>query len=179
MYRNFVLLVLCLISFVSFTFWPASAQTASKIGVVDGDKIFEQYPGVQDAQKKIADLQDALKDSVSESEKIYSEFEKQKKSETEKLTKKKELQAKIDTKAQETKKMIESISKKIEDDILQAIKKVSAEKGLDVVMDKRAVLSGGTDVTDLVSEQLKKKPPIANGDSQTSPSLEKSEKKTN
>ena len=156
MQRIIVVLFLFIVSF-----WPAYAQN-SMVGVVDGDRLFDEYPGVQEAQKKISDAQDNLKNIIEESEKIYSEFEKQKKSESEKTTKKKELQASIDSKAQDTKKLIESISIKIEDDILQAIKKTSAEKSLDIVFDKRAVLVGGIDVTELVSEQLKKKTPIAN-----------------
>ena len=40
---------------------------------------------------------------------------------------------------------------------MQSIKKVAAEKGLDVVLDKRAVLLGGQDITDVVSVELKKK----------------------
>ena len=142
--------------------WPAFAQSSAKVGIVDGEKLFDEYPAAQDASKKIADAQDELRDLIAETEKIYSEFEKQKKSEAEKLTKKKELQTKIDAKAQETKKMIEGLSAKIEDDILQAIKKISLEKGIEVVFDKRAVLSGGVDITNIVSEQLKKKTPIAN-----------------
>ncbi|OGI20042.1 MAG: hypothetical protein A3B68_00345 [Candidatus Melainabacteria bacterium RIFCSPHIGHO2_02_FULL_34_12] len=154
------IIVPVLIMFLSF--WPAYAQTgSSKIGVVDGEKLFDQYPGAQDATKKISDAQDELRNAITETEKIYAEFEKQKKSEAEKLTKKKELQVKIDAKAQETKTLIESLSVKIEDEILAAIKKTASEKGLDVVFDKRAVLVGGTDITDAVSEALKKKPPIA------------------
>ena len=141
--------------------WPANAQNLSKIGVVDSEKLFDQYPGVQDATKKITDAQDELKNSITESEKVYGEFEKQKKSEAEKLTKRKELQSKIDSKALETKKLIESISVKVEDDILQSIKKIADEKGLTVVFDKRAVLLGGTDITDTVSAELKKKAPLA------------------
>lgn len=147
----------------TFSFWPTYAETSLKIGVVDGEILFDEYPGVQDAQKKISDAQDALRDAIDESEKIYTEFEKQNKSEAEKLTKKKELQTKIDAKAQDTKKIIESISVKIEDDILQSIKKVAAEKGLDIIFDKRAVLTGGVDVTDVVTKHLKKGVvPIAN-----------------
>ncbi|MBI2995942.1 MAG: OmpH family outer membrane protein [Candidatus Melainabacteria bacterium] len=160
---NRILSLLVLITFIS---WPSYglAQSSSKIGVVDGERLFDEFPSAQDATKKIADAQDELKDTISETEKIYSEFEKQKKSDSEKLTKKKELQAKIDLKAQETKKMIETLSTQIENDILQAIKKIAGEKGLDVILDKRAVLVGGTDITDSVSLQLKKKAPLANGD---------------
>ena len=140
--------------------WPSYAENA-KVGIVDGEKLFDSYSFAQEATKKIADAQDELRNAIADSEKAYSDFEKQKKSEAEKLTKKKELQNKIDIKAQETRKMIETISTKIEDDIVQAIKKVSQEKGIEVVFDKRAVLFGGSDITDAVSETLKKSVPIA------------------
>ncbi len=156
--------ILLLVVVLSIGFWPVGsyAQANSKIGVVDGEKLFDEYPNAQEATKKIADAQDELKESITESEKIYGEFEKQKKSEAEKLTKQKELQAKIDLKAKETKKMIENLSSKIEQDILQSIKTVAGEKALDIVFDKRAVLHGGVDVTQPVLELLKKKVPIAN-----------------
>ena len=157
--------ILLLIIVLGINFWPVSshAQASSKVGVVDGEKLFDEYPSAQEATKKIADAQDELKEAIAESEKIYTEFEKQKKSEAEKLTKQKELQTKIDLKAKDTKKMIESLSSKIEQDILQSIKVIAGEKGLDVVFDKRAVLHGGVDVTQPVLELLKKKVPIAKG----------------
>ena len=156
MYR---IIVLILIS--AFSFWPALAQSSLKVGLVDGEKIFDEYPNAQDASKKITEAQDTLRNEISESEKIYTEFEKQKKSEAEKLTKQKELQTKIDAKANETKKLIESLSGRIEDDILMAIKKISGERGIDIVFDKRAVLVGGQDVTQAVIDYLKKKSPVA------------------
>lgn len=152
--RSFLLVVLL----VLMNFWPAYSQTSSKVGIVDGEKLFDLYPGVQDAQKKIADAQDSLKTAIEDSEKVFTEFEKQKKSEAEKLTKKRELQGKIDVKADDTRKMIESISVKIEKDIVDAIKKIALEKGVDLVFDKRAVLVGGVDLTDSVAEVLKRKP---------------------
>ncbi len=156
--------ILLLVVVVCISFWPVSsfAQGGSKVGVVDGEKIFDDYPAAQEATKKIADAQDELRDAITESEKIYGEFEKQKKSEAEKLTKQKELQAKIDIKAKDTRKMMEGLSGKIEQDIVQSIKTVAGEKGLDVVFDKRAILYGGTDLTQQVLELLKKKVPIAN-----------------
>lgn len=152
-----------------FMVGPVNAQVG-KIGVVDGEKLFDEYPGAQDASKKIADIQESLRKEIADSEKIYTEFEKQKKSEAEKATKQKELQAKIDTKASEAKKTIESLSVKIEDDILASIKKIAAEKGLEVVLDKRAVLVGAVDITDAVAVELKKKP-LAN--QVTLPSIQK------
>ena len=52
--------------------WPACAQS-SKLGFVDGDKLFDEYPAAQDASKKISDAQDALKKEIAESERIFTE----------------------------------------------------------------------------------------------------------
>ena len=140
-----------------FSVWPSYGQV-SMVGVVDGERLFDEYPGAQDASKRISDVQDELRNEITESEKVYTKFEEQKKSETEKLTKKKELQSKIDLKAQEARKLIENLSGKIEKDIVEAIQIVSKKKGIDVVFDKRAVLVGGNDITDSVAEYLKNKP---------------------
>ena len=81
--------ILLLVLMLSISFWPvgfytqAYAQVSSKIGVVDGEKLFDEYPNAQEATKKIADAQDELKEAITESERIYTEFEKQKKSEAE------------------------------------------------------------------------------------------------
>lgn len=150
-------------------FWPAFAESDIKVpkglrvGIVDGEKLFDEYPEAQEATKKISNAQEDLKNQITESEKVFTEFSKEKKSEAEKLTKQKELQSKIDAKAQETRKMIESLSSKIENDIVNAIKTIAGEKGIEVVLDKRAVLYGGSDITDTVSEYLKKKSPLIGG----------------
>ena len=168
MYRLLLplLFVICL--------WPIHALAETKIGLVDGDKLFDEYQSAQDATKKIADLQDELKELIDESERVYTEFEKQKKSEAEKLTKQKELQSKIDLKAKETKKAVETVSKNVEQEILQAIKLVALRKGLETVIDKRAVLYGGTDVTQTVLDELKKKAPLAK-----EPGFKNEDKETN
>ena len=158
----------CVVLFlVTFAFWPAFGEVTGKeikgvrVGIVDGEKIFDEYSFAQEATKKITSAQDELKQQIEESEKTYSEFAKQKKSEAEKLIKQKELQSEIDSKAQNTRKMIESLSSKIENDLLQAIRTIAAEKGLDVIFDKRAVLFGGVDVTQAVTSELKRKVPLA------------------
>lgn len=137
---------------------PDMAFAGTKIGIVDGELLFDQYPGAQDASKKIADAQEELKKIITESEEKFAEFEKEKKTEAEKLTKQRELQTKIDLKAAETKKLIESLSGGLEKDIVSAIKKIAVSKGIEIVVDKRAVLYGGEDLTDLVSKELKNKP---------------------
>ena len=157
MYRILLVLVALIMSF-----WPIHAYGVSKVGIIDGERLFDDYKGAQDATEKIADAQEELRKVIADSEKIYSEFEKEKKSDAEKLTKQKELQERIDSKAKKTREMIEALSGNIEKDIVNAIKLVANEKGLEVVFDKRAVLHGGVDITETVLGKLKgKKVPIA------------------
>lgn len=142
--------------FIILLFWPSYSFGAVKVGIVDGEKLFDEYPAAQDASKKISDAQDNLRNIIEESEKTFSDLEKENKSESEKLVRQRELQAKIDLKAKETKDMIESVSVKLEEEILSAIKQIASKKGFDVIFDKRAVLVGGTDITEEVSKELKK-----------------------
>lgn len=153
---NRVLLSLLIVGMLT---WPASAAT--KIGIVDGERLFDEYPKAQQATKKIAEAQEELKNTITDSEKAYNEFEKEKKTEAQKLTKQKELQLKIDQKAESTKKMIEKLSLGLENDIVNSIKKIADSKGLETVLDKRAVLVGGVDITEEVIAELKKKSSIA------------------
>lgn len=148
-----------LVLFLSIFVWPTSAISGTKVGIVDGEKLFEAYPAAQDATKKIATVQEELRDAITESEKALGDLEKEKKPESEKLVKQRELQAKIDIKAKETKELIETISLTLEKEILNAVEKVASKKGLEVVFDKRAVLLGGVDITEEVSQELKKQKP--------------------
>ncbi len=48
-------------------------------------------------------------------------------------------------------------SKQVSDDIMAGIQKVAEQKGLSLILNKGAVLFGGTDITDAVVERLNKK----------------------
>ena len=150
------LIAVVLIGIITLLPVGSFAATNTMVGVVDGEKLFDEYPAAQDASKKIADAQDSLRNIIEESEKIFSDLEKENKPESEKLIKQRELQAKIDAKAKETRDMIEGVSVKLEEEILAAIKQIAGKKGFDVVFDRRAVLVGGADITEEVSSELKK-----------------------
>lgn len=54
------------------------------------------------------------------------------------------------------KKELEDLSTKLKSDVEEAIKAVAKEKQIDVVVDKQAVLFGGTDITEDVIKKIKK-----------------------
>jgi Skp family chaperone for outer membrane proteins len=119
---------------------------AQQIGVVDLDKVVNNYSKAQDVsadlkvkeaelQKFLADAQKQLKDATSPVEKKNLE---------DKLTQQ------FKSKSDEFKDAQIKQWKQIEDSIFSAIETVSKTNKLDVILVKSSVLLGGTDVTDQI-----------------------------
>ena len=105
---------------------PVNAAPSSNIGVVDTSKLIT--PDNQDAQEAQKQLQQIAEDS-------QKQFEEQS--------------------ANMTDEQKQELYQKMRDDKVDtAISNVANTKGLTLVVDKRAVLYGGTDITDQVAKQL-------------------------
>lgn len=125
---------------------PGLNAFAEQIGVVDLDKVVNNYTKAQDVsadlkvkeaelQKFLADAQKQLKDTASPVEKKNLE---------DKLTQ--QFKAKSD----EFKDAQIKQWKQIEDSIFSAIETVSKTNKLDIILVKSSVLLGGSDVTDQI-----------------------------
>lgn len=119
---------------------PVNAAPSSNIGVVDASKLIT--PDNKDAQEAQKQLQQIAEDS-------QKQFEEQSANMTDEQ--KQELYQKM---RDEASKKQEDIYKGIKDKVDTAISNVANTKGLVLVVDKRAVLYGGTDITDQVAKQL-------------------------
>lgn len=119
---------------------PVNAAPSSNIGVVDTSKLIT--PDNKDAQEAQKQLQQIAEDS-------QKQFEEQSANMTDEQ--KQELYQKM---RDEVSKKQEDIYKGIKDKVDTAISNVANTKGLTLVVDKRAVLYGGTDITDQVAKQL-------------------------
>ena len=119
---------------------PVNAAPSSNIGVVDTSKLIT--PDNQDAQEAQKQLQQIAEDS-------QKQFEDQSANMTDEH--KQDLYQKM---RDEVSKKQEDIYKGIKDKVDTAISNVANTKGLTLVVDKRAVLYGGTDITDQVAKQL-------------------------
>ena len=65
-----------------------------------------------------------------------------------------EIQEELQPKQEELMKLNNQLMTSIRSDIVNATKKVAKEYGVDIVLDKQALLSGGFDLTDFVIEDL-------------------------
>lgn len=123
---------------------PANAAPSSNIGVVDMSRIIT--PDNQDAMEAQKQLQEA-------GEEMQKQFEEQSANMTDEQ--KQELFQQMQG---EMNKKQEEIFKSMKDKVDAAIGSVASTKGLSLVVDKRVVLYGGTDITDQVAKQLSDSP---------------------
>jgi outer membrane protein len=135
----------------------ASVSLAATVGYIDVKQVFEGY-------SKTKSVQDDLNNKMKDYEKLRNKH-------AQKLT-----EAKIDGKTEkELEKLQEEMKKelgpketeiqmindeqmaKIRKDIVAAVDAVSKEVGIDVVVDKQVIITGGMDLTEQVITRLNKK----------------------
>ena len=119
---------------------PVSAAPSSSIGVVDVSKVFSPDN---------ADLQNAQKEMQQASSDMQKKFEEQSANMSDEQ--KNQLYQSMQD---EMSKKQDDVQKGLKDKLSDAVNSVAGTKGLSLVVDKRAVLYGGTDITDQVAKKL-------------------------
>lgn len=149
--KKLVVLALALVFSASI----ASAAFTS-IGYIDVQKVFKDYKETSKAQKELSKQEESFKKAFEESQKKLKEAEKNGKSkdEIEKLTKK--LEKELEPKRKTLLQLNQQLTGKLQLEILAAVKKVSKKVGVDVVLDKQVVITGGMDLTAMVVNELNK-----------------------
>ena len=142
-----LVLVMSILSVTTSAF-AAKARTAApaaidSVGVVDRGEILNSHPGLAKARQELTQIaRQKENESRAAAEK---ETDQQKKAQA--------VQAKRMELAQEEQRLMAPIYRDCE----QAVREVAAKKKLTLVLDKFVVLIGGTDITQDVIQQLKKK----------------------
>ena len=120
----------------------ASAASSVNVGVVDRDLVLSQHPEGQNFQSQMnAEISEVQKDFEQKSQGMTDQ---------EKADYYRQCQQRL---AQKQNELMEPILKSVD----EAIKKVADSKGLSVVIEKAAVVYGGTDITQDVISRLGKK----------------------
>lgn len=133
-----------------------SFAAASTIGFIDVERVFTSYKVTKDAQK---DMNDKLKEYKKLEAKKLQELESAKidgKTEEEINKMKEEIQKELDPKKSEFEMIYQEKLAKIKKDIVSAVDAVGKKIGVDVVVDKQVIITGGIDLTDQTIEKLNK-----------------------
>ncbi len=134
----------------------ASTAFADNIGFVDLEKVFARYKDAvklqQDLQKRRETYQKLFEDKNKKLEEVKKKSKKEE--EVQKFIEKTEDELK--PKQEELVKYEGEANRKMAAKIFETSEVVAKEFGIDVVLDKRAILSGGFDLTDSVITRLNK-----------------------
>jgi outer membrane protein len=143
MSRSRKILSVVTLSVLVLTALSGIAMAQEKIGVIDPQKVLFQHPKFEQAQRQIKTVVDKKQAEAKDA--------------IDKTSDNNEKQRIFETKRQEAAREEQKIMEPIFKDIDLAIRTVAKAKGVTVVLDKTQVFFGGADITEDVSQELKKK----------------------
>jgi outer membrane protein len=148
--------LLVLILAISVLAGVALAADFSNIGFIDVQKVFRDYKETSKAQAELGKKEETFKKEFEESQKKLEEAEKDGKKPAELQEMKDKLEKELAPKRDSLLKLNEQLTVKLQMEILEAVKKVGKKVGVDMVLDKQVVITGGMDLTEMVVNELNK-----------------------
>jgi len=129
---------------------------AAELGFIDVEKVFYAYKETKIALEDLAKKEKEFRKQKEEKEEEILAMIREGKSQDDIEKKRKKLAEELEPKAKEIKAFNDKVTSDIRQDIIKAVKKIAKQLGIDTVLDKKAFISGGTDLTDLVVNKLNK-----------------------
>jgi outer membrane protein len=124
------------------------------IGFVDLQKVFVNYKETEKAKEGFEKKQNELREELEKKQKKLEKAQKDNKKPEEIQKMVAEIQEELQPKQEELMNLNNQIMTAIRSDIIISTKKVAKEYGIEIVLDKQAVLNGGFDLTDFVIDDL-------------------------
>lgn len=137
---------------VGWSFTPVYAV----LGFIDVQRVFTEFKESSKARTELSKKEEEYKKEFEGRQKKLDEAEKGGKAKEELEKMRGKLQEELGPKLEELQGMRAKLSGELQQKIVEAVKEVSKQVGIDVVIDKQAVIAGGTDLTDLVVGRLNK-----------------------
>ena len=166
-----------ILAFAATGFVGAASRPASTVGYVDNDKIATQLPDYKSFQNDVKAKQSQLsqyentllqqhntylkdlankatQEKTGKSPEEQTAIDKKYREIAQKKTD--EIKGKLDQKRNEMMKALNDQKKVIDARVTKSIASIAAQRNLTMVLDKKAIYYGGTDITDAVIENMKK-----------------------
>lgn len=147
------LALFCLVAMTASAF----AAPVSSIGTIDVQKVFKGYKETTKAQEQLSKEETSFKKEFEESQKKIEEAKTSGKSEKELEAMTKKLEESLAPKREKLIKMNEALTLSLQNDIVTTVKTVAKNLGIEVVLDKQVVITGGIDISDMVISKINEK----------------------
>jgi Skp family chaperone for outer membrane proteins len=132
------------------------AANFSNIGFIDVQKVFKEYKETSKAQAELGKQEESFKKDFEDSQKKLEKAEKDGKKPAELEKMKADFETKLAPKRDSLLKLNEQLTGKLQMEILDAVKKVAKKVGIEMVLDKQVVITGGMDLSEMVVSELNK-----------------------
>lgn len=126
------------------------------IGYIEVQKVFKEYKETKKAQDELGKKEEAFKKEFEDSQKKLQQAEKNGKKADELEKMRKDLETQLSPKRDTLLKLNEQLTVKLQREILTSVEKVAKKVGVDMVLDKQVIITGGMDLTDMVINDLNK-----------------------
>jgi Skp family chaperone for outer membrane proteins len=134
----------------------ASGAFAASMGFIDVQKVYSDYKEYKKAKDELKKQEDEYAKAEKEAQDKMDKAIADKKTEEELKKLRDELLADLKPKGEAYMAVKKQKMDKINNDIIKASDKVAKKVGIDVVVDKVAIIVGGVDLTDMVISELNK-----------------------
>lgn len=146
--KKFIVSLVLLASVMGFA-------NAGGIGVINNLKVMQDYPEAVTAQKKILSIRQELQAKIKELQTQLVADIKEASDDKAKAQLQQNAMAKFEGEKARFDSLMKDITKRVDDNIQNAINTVAQQKSLDIVVSKNSVYYGGIDITEDVLRQLK------------------------
>jgi len=134
-----------------------SFALAATVGYIDVEQVFKGYNKTRTAQEEINNKMKDYKKILTKYQQELDDAKIDGKSEKDMDKIREKMQKELDPKETEIKMLNEDLMTRIRKDIITAAEAAAKEVGIDVVVDKQVIISGGLDLTETVVSRLNKK----------------------
>ncbi|MCU0640972.1 MAG: OmpH family outer membrane protein [Candidatus Margulisbacteria bacterium] len=141
---------------IAFIAGVSQAANFNSIGFIDVQKVFKDYKETSKAQSELGKKEESFKKSFEESQKKLEKAEKDGKKPEELEKMKKELEEKLAPERETLLRLNAELTGKLQQEILKAVQKVAKKVGIEMVLDKQVIITGGMDLTEMVVTELNK-----------------------
>lgn len=135
----------------------ANVANAASMGYIDIQQVFNSYDKTKKTEEKLKKMEKEIQDEIAKKQKIFEKEKNNNMSDGDLRRLAEKFEKEIAPKRTELMDTQKKMMEEIQDDIVKAAEIVSKNMGLEVVLNKQSVISGGTDLTDKVIEKLGKK----------------------
>jgi len=130
---------------------------AATVGFIDVEMVFKGYNKTKTAQEEINNKMKDYKKVLTKYQQELDDAKIDGKTEKDMDKIREKMQKELEPKETEIKMLNEDLMTRIRKDIITAAEAAAKEVGIDVVVDKQVIISGGLDLTETVVSRLNKK----------------------